>query len=55
MTKYAKNQSGDFKNAIEKVAIVGVSKPFKNTRYTTKLTNTLRLGVPLDRIFPTPF
>jgi len=55
MTKYAKNQSVDFKNAIERVAIVGVSKPLNNTAYTTKLTNPLRLEVPLDRILPTPF
>jgi hypothetical protein len=55
MPKYAKNQSVGFKNAIERVAIVGVSKPFNNTTYIAKLTNTLRLEVQLDRISPTPF
>lgn len=55
MPKYAKNQSVGFKNAIERVAIVGVSKRFNNTTYTTKLTNALRLEVPLDRTLPTPF
>lgn len=33
MPKYAKDQSVDFKNAIERVAIVGVSKTF-NDGYT---------------------
>lgn len=53
MPKYAKDQSADFKNAIERVAIVGVSKPLNN-RYTTKLTNTFRLEAPLDRTLPPP-
>ena len=48
MPKYAKDQSADFKNAIERVAIVGVSKSLNN-RYITKLTIPFRLEAPLDR------
>lgn len=36
MPKYAKNQPVDFKNVIERVAIVGVGKPLNNASYTTK-------------------
>jgi hypothetical protein len=36
MPKYAKNQSVDFNNATERVAIVGVSTPFDNDTYTIK-------------------
>lgn len=36
MTKYAKNQHVGFKNAIERVAIVGVSKPL-NKNITTNI------------------
>ena len=55
MPKYAKDQSADFKNAIERVAIVGVSKTLNNG-YTTKLIkkNTFRLEAPLDRTLPPP-
>jgi hypothetical protein len=33
MPKYAKNQSVNFKNAIERVALVGVSTPLDNTTH----------------------
>lgn len=54
MPKYAKDQPAGFKNAIERVAVVGVSKPFNSTMYTT-LTNTLRLEAPLDHTLLLPF
>jgi hypothetical protein len=34
MPKYAKNQPAGFKNAVEKVAIVGVGISLKSTTYT---------------------
>lgn len=55
MPKYAKDQSVDFKNTIERVAIVGVSKPLGDRTYETKLNNAFRLEVPLGGILPTPF
>lgn len=55
MPKYAKSQSLDFKNTIQSVAIVGVIKPPSNTLYTTRLTNTHRPEVPLDRILQMPY
>lgn len=54
MPKYAKNQPVGYKNTIERVAIVGVSKYLNITTYTLKLINSLRLEVPLDRTSPTP-
>jgi hypothetical protein len=35
MPEYAKNQPAGFKNAVERVAIVGVGISLKNTTYTT--------------------
>lgn len=54
MPKYAKDQPAGFKNAIERVAIVGVSEPVNNTTYTATLTNAIRLEAPLDRTLPQP-
>ena len=39
MPKYAKNQPVGFKNVIERVAIVGVSKPLNTTTHTHNTTN----------------
>jgi hypothetical protein len=55
MPKYAKNQPVGFKNAIERVAIVGVRDPISPITYTTTLTNRTRLEVQLDRTLPEPF
>jgi hypothetical protein len=55
MPRYAKDQFVGFKNAIERVAIVGVSKPISHCMYTIKLINTLRLEAQLGRTLPMPF
>lgn len=55
MAKYAKYQPVGFKNAIERVAIVGVRGPSATIIYTATLTNALRLEAQLARTLPTPF
>lgn len=54
MTKYAKDQPAGFKNAIERIAIVGVSKLLNNTICTKILIKALRPEAPLDHTSSLP-
>lgn len=55
MSKCAKDRPVGFKNAIEKVAIVGVSRSILHHHMYGKTNHTLRQEAQLDRTLPTPF